>query len=444
MRELQEGKMKGTSGSESVSTKLQRIAELAKQSPTMVWTTLAHHINVELLHEAFRRTRKDGAPGVDGQTAADYAVKLGSNLQTLLERFKSGTYQAPPVRRAHIPKGDGRTTRPIGIPTFEDKVLQRAVAMVLAAIYEQDFLPCSYGFRPGRSAHGAIQAVWNATMKVHGGWVVEVDIKSFFDSVDHGHLRRMLDQRVRDGVIRRMIDKWLTAGVLEWGAVTHPDEGTPQGGVLSPLLANIYLHEVLDMWFERDVRPRLRGSATLVRYADDFVVVFTSEVDARQLMAELPERFGAFGLTLHPEKTRLLDFRRPPYGGPGPRGKSFEFLGFCMHWGKSLKRHWVVKQKTAASRFARALKRVLEWCRINRHKPVAEQHATLTLKLRGHYAYYGITGNADALARFCYAVERGWKKWLWRRSTRNGGWDLFDRIRERYPLPPARVVHSVY
>ena len=436
--------MKETSSSASVSTRLQRIAELASQAPGMVWTTLAHHIDIALLHEAYRRTRKDGAPGVDGKTGADYELNLGANLQALLGRFKSGTYHAPPVRRAHIPKGDGRTTRPIGIPTFEDKVLQRAVAMVLEAIYEQDFMPCSYGFRPGRSALGATQAVWDTTMKARGGWVLEVDIKSFFDTVDHGHLRAMLDQRVRDGVIRRMIDKWLAAGAWESGKVTYPDEGTPQGGVLSPLLANIYLHVVLDTWFEREVRPRLRGRATLIRYADDFVVVFTSEDDAHQVAAALPERFGEYGLTLHPDKTRLIDFRCPPLGGEAPHGKSFDFLGFRTYWGKSLKGNWVVKRKTASNRFARALKRVVEWCRDNRHWPVKQQHATLTLKLKGHYAYYGITGNGNALERFRYAVERSWKKWLWRRSSRTrGGWEAFDRIRERYPLPAVRVVHSV-
>jgi group II intron reverse transcriptase/maturase len=254
-----EGKMNETPGSENISTKLQRIAELARQRSGVALTTLAHHIDTEFLGEAYRRTRKDGAAGVDGQTAKEYAAQLKVNLAALLDRFKSGEYRAPPVRRVHIPKGDGRTTRPIGIPTFEDKVLQRAVTMVLEAVYEQEFLECSYGFRPGRSAHQALQSAWKGLMRMGGGWVLEIDIKSFFDTVDHGHLRSFLDQRVRDGVIRRMIDKWLKAGVLEDGRVSYPDEGTPQGGVLSPLLANVYLHEVLDKWFEKDVLPRMRG-----------------------------------------------------------------------------------------------------------------------------------------------------------------------------------------
>jgi group II intron reverse transcriptase/maturase len=265
--------MQGTPSPESVSTRLQRIAELARKTPELAFTTLAHHIDVELLHEAYRRTRKDGATGIDGQTATEYAANLEGNLQSLLNRFKSGTYRAPPVRRVYIPKADGRTLRPIGIPTFEDKVLQRAVTMVLEAIYEQDFLDCSYGFRPNRSAHQALEALWRGLMEMGGGVVIEVDIKSYFDTVEHRHIRSFLDKRVRDGVLRRAIDKWLKAGVFEEGSVHRADEGSPQGGVVSPLLSNIYLHEVLDTWFATDVVPRLRAKAFMVRYADDAVIV---------------------------------------------------------------------------------------------------------------------------------------------------------------------------
>jgi group II intron reverse transcriptase/maturase len=219
--------------------------------------------------EAYARTRKDGAAGVDGRTAKEYAKSLRENLRDLHERFKSGLYKAPPVRRVHIPKGSGSETRPIGIPTFEDKVLQRAVTMVLEAIYEEDFLDCSYGFRPGRSAHDALETIWKETTKLGGGWVLEVDISSFFDELDHKHLRSFLDKRVRDGVIRRTIGKWLKAGVMDSGTVRRSPAGTPQGGVISPLLANLYLHEVVDTWFENDVKPRLSGHAVLVRYADD-------------------------------------------------------------------------------------------------------------------------------------------------------------------------------
>ncbi len=403
--------------------------------------TLAHHIDVEFLHAAYQRTRKHGASGVDGTTAAIYGKELEPNLRDLLERFKSGTYFAPPVRRVHIPKGDG-DTRPIGIPTLEDKILQRAVAMVLTAVYEQDFLDCSYGFRPGRSAHDALEALWSGLMRVDGGWVLEVDIQRFFDSVDHRHLRGILEQRVRDGVVRRMIDKWLKAGVLEEGAISYPDAGTPQGGVISPLLANVYLHEVLDVWFEAEVRPRLRGRAVLVRYADDFVIAFEQETDARRVMEVLPKRFGRYGLTLHPEKTRLVEFPRP--GGNDRATGSFDLLGFTHFWERSRNGFWVVKRKTSRSRFGRAVKRITEWCRSNRHQPLLVQHQALGRKLLGHYGYFGIIGNSRALGRFKYEVQRIWRAWLSRRSSASRyhwRWKRFNEFLRRKPLPSPRVVH---
>jgi len=433
--------MQRTQSLDNVSTKLQRIAELARRAPPMAFQTLAHHIDVEFLHVAYQKTRKDGATGVDEQTAADYAVNLEGNLQSLLDRFKSGTYRAPPVRRVEIPKGDG-TMRLLGIPTFEDKVLQRAVAMVLNAVYEQDFLDCSYGYRPRRSAHQALQALRSAVMEMGGGWIIEFDIRSFFDRVDHGHLRAILEQRVRDGVIRRTIDKWLKAGVQSDGAIRYPDDGTPQGGVISPLLANVYLHEVLDGWFEREVRPRLAGVAHLIRYADDAVMVFAQEADAHRVMAVLAKRFAKYGLTLHPEKTRLLEFRKPPGDGNGPG--SFDLLGFTHYWGRSLKGNWVVQRKTSRSRFGRALQRVAEWCRRARHLPVREQHQLLAARVRGHYNYFGILGNSRALRRFLHEVERAWRKWLDRRSHRaRMTWERFKLLVRRYPLPKPRIVHSV-
>lgn len=439
-----EGKMSGTSSPEDISTRLQRIAELAKEAPEMVFTTLAHHIDMEFLHEAYRRTRKDGALGTDGQSAADYERDLEGNLRSLLDRFKSGIYRAPAVRRVHIPKGDGGKTRPIGVPSFEDKVLQRAVLMVLEAVYEQDFLDCSFGFRPGRSAHQALGRLWQGLMEVGGGWVLEVDIERYFDTLDHGHLRAFLDQRVRDGVVRRAIGKWLKAGVLEEGVVIHPETGTPQGGVISPLLANIYLHEVLDKWFEAVVRPRLSGRAFLVRYADDFVIVFSSEGDARRVMEVLPKRFDKYGLRLNAEKTRLIPFCRPR-GGQGERPGTFDLLGFTHYWGRSRKGSWVVKRKTAKARMNRALKRISQWCKCHRHLPVAEQHQGLVRKLRGHFSYYGITGNGRALWGYRHQVQRLWKKWLDRRSQRaRMPWERFNRLLKRYALPKALVVHSIY
>ncbi len=442
--------MPETPNSESVSTRQQRIAMLAKQSPQMAFTALNHYLDRDWLCEAFHRTRKDGAVGVDGQTWAEYAENLEGNLQSLLDRAKSGTYRAPPVRRVHIPKGTGNETRPIGIPTLEDKVLQRAVVMVLEAIYEQDFCDCSYGFRPGRSAHKALENLWTQTMQTGGGWILEVDIRKFFDTLDHGHLRAFLQRRVRDGVLLRLIGKWLNAGVLEDGCVSYPKSGSPQGGVVSPILANVFLHYVLDEWFAREVQPRLKGRAFLIRYADDFVIGFTHEEDARRVMEVLPKRFGKYGLTIHPEKTKLVPFRRPSYssspkGGPGgDRPGTFDLLGFTHYWSRSRKGNWVVKRKTAASRFTRALRTIAQWCRNNRHRPIDQQHEILSQKLRGHYAYYGITGNSVALNRFREEVRRVWRKWLVRRKRGNRPpWSWFTRLQERYHLPYAVAIHSV-
>jgi group II intron reverse transcriptase/maturase len=435
-----------TSSSRTISTKRRQIAKLANDAPNMVFTTLAHHIDIDWLREAHRLTRKGGARGVDGQTAAEYATNLEDNLQSLLDRAKSGTYRAPPVRRVHIPKGDGKQTRPIGIPTFEDKVLQRAVTMLLGAVYEQDFHDCSYGFRPARSAHQALESLRNSVMEMGGGWILEVDIRKFFDALDHEHLREILRRRVRDGVVLRLIGKWLNAGVLEDLELSYPGAGTPQGGVISPLLANIYLHEVLDEWFAREVAPRLKGRARLVRFADDFVFVFEREADARRVFEVLPKRFGRFGLTLHPDKTRLVEFQRPGKGdddGPGP--KSFDLLGFTHFWGRSRRGNWVVKKQTAKDRFSRALRRIRTWCRNNRHLPVKAQHRTLSRKLQGHYAYYGVTTNGRALKRFRWEAICVWHEWLSRRSNaarRKYTWEWMLRLCERFPFPPPRVVHS--
>ncbi len=438
--------MPGTPSPESISTKLERIATLARHRPALVLTSLAHHIDVAFLRDAYRRTRKDGAVGVDGQTAEAYAANLDENLQGLLARLKAGTYYAPPVRRVHIAKAEAGKTRPIGIPTFEDKILQRAVAMILEAIYEQDFLPCSYGFRPRRSAHQALEVLWEALTEMHGGWVLEVDIQGFFDTLDHGHLRTMLDQRVRDGVLRRVIDEWLKAGVLEEGRIRHPDTGTPQGGVISPLLANIYLHEVLDQWFETVVKPRLRGRAQLIRYADDVVILCSREDDARRVLAVLPKRFGKYGLTLHPEKTRLTAFLRPR--GPvarDTRPATFDLLGFTHYWGRSRRGYWVVKKQTARSRFRRAVMAAAQWCQRHRHWALVDQQRRLNAMLRGHYAYYGITGNSRRLAAYRFEVVRVWWKWLNRRSRRACmTWPRFSRVLAQYPLAPAVLPHSIY
>lgn len=433
--------MTETQGSQDVSTKLERIAKLAKGKPGISLLTLAHHIDVTWLREAYRRTRKDGARGVDGMSAEQYTEQLENNLAQLLDRAKSGSYRAPPVRRVHIPKGNG-DTRPIGIPTFEDKVLQRAVAMVIGEVYEQDFYDFSYGFRPGRSAHQALQAIQNTAWRMKGGWLVEVDIKKFFDTVEHAHLREILRQRIGDGVLLRLIGKWLNAGVLEGLVLSYPDEGTPQGGVISPLLANIYLHTVLDEWFVKEVRPALVRDAAMIRYADDFVVLFESKQDAERFLAVLPKRFGKYGLTLHPDKTRMVPFRRPDrVDGDDDGPETFDLLGFTHYWAVSRKGNWVVKQRTAKDRFSRALHRLREWCRWHRHDSLESQHLTLTRKLEGHYAYYGITSNFDRIAGFFEMARRIWRVALARRSNQRMPWRKMQKLLERFPLPAPRIVH---
>ena len=431
---------------EVISTKQEKIAKLARIEPKLTLKTLAHHIDVSWLHEAYRRTRKDGAVGVDGINSAEYEANLKENLEDLHERFKSGRYRAPAVRRVHIPKeGAGNKTRPIGIPTLEDKILQRAVAMVLEPVYEEDFLDCSYGFRPSRSPHQAVEALWQGIMNIGGGWIIDLDIQSFFDSVGRAELRSFLDQRVRDGVIRRVIGKWLNAGVMEEGVTWYPERGTPQGGVISPLLSNIFLHEVLDVWFHETVQPRMKGRSLIVRFADDAVLAFAREDDARRVLEVLPKRFGKYGLTLHPEKTRLVDFRRPRRDSKPTPGHSFDMLGFTHYWGKSRKGQWTVKRKTAKGRFSRALKRISRWCRVNRHQRVAEQRVALNQKLRGHYSYYGVTGNMRALSNFHRQVERLWRKWLSRRSREaHLHWEAFQRLLRHHPLLSPRVAHGVY
>jgi len=434
-----------------VSTKQERIAELAKQSPQMAFTSLAYLMDLDWLKEAYQRTRKDGAVGVDGVTAEEYERDLEGNLQRLLDHAKAGTYRAPPVRRVHIPKGGSTTeTRPLGIPTLEDKVLQRAVVMLLEPIYEQDFLDCSYGFRRGRSAHQALQSFRGQMMSYRGGWVLEVDIRKFFDHLDHGHLRAFLQHRVRDGVLLRLIGKWLKAGVMEDGSVSYPEAGTPQGGVVSPLLSNVFLHYVLDLWFEQEVKPRLSRRAFLIRYADDFVIGFCDERDAQRVMEVLSKRFDKYGLTLHPTKTKLVPFRprslktKERSGRDDDRPGTFDLLGFTHHWARSRGGYWVIKLKTAASRFNRAVRSIDLWCRDNRHISIGEQQQKLNEKLRGHYAYYGVTGNSEALSRFLRAAQRCWRKWLYRRSrTRSLNWARFRRVLQWKPLARVCTVHSV-
>jgi RNA-directed DNA polymerase len=437
------GNTEGALKPDSVSTKQRRIAELARTNSKMAFTSLNHHLDEEWLRYAYDLTRKDGAVGIDGQTAAEYEAHLEENLRGLLGRIKTGRYVAPPVRRAYIPKADG-TKRPLGIPTFEDKVAQRAIVLLLEPLYEQDFAPFSYGFRPGRSAHQALRNLRSFIMENGTRWVLDVDLRQYFDTIDHGHLRAFLAQRVADGVVRKMIDKWLKAGVLDEGQLRRNEMGTPQGGVISPLLANVFLHYVLDEWFTKEVGPRMKRRHALVRFCDDFVMAFEDYLDARRVLDVLGKRVGRFGLTLHPDKTRMIDFRflRPDGRHPATQGTTFDFLGFTHVWGKSRKGKNVVYQRTAKARYARAVRSVHDWCKRYRHRPLGEQHARIGRMMQGHYAYYGITGNSRRLRWYAHRVEVTWRMWLSRRTRGNPiRWDRFMQILEKHPLPRPRVVH---
>ena len=427
---------------ESVSTKQQRIAQVARTYREV--TTLAHHIDLNWMWEAYRRVKRRSAPGIDGLVLSDYEANLMENLKDLLARLKSGSYLAPPVRRAHIPKNE-HEKRPIGIPTVEDKIAQHAIVMLLEPIYELDFQPFSFGFRPGRSPHQALRHLRSQCFEQRVGWILDVDLRRYFDTIGHVKLREVLRQRVRDGVVLRLIDKWLKAGVLEDGQLSYSDEGTPQGGVISPLLSNVFLHEVLDDWYVGQWRNRLKGGSFVVRYADDFVVGFERKEDAEATLAALRERFNGYGLQLHPQKTRLIRFNRPRRrnGAAEPKPETFDFLGFTHYWGVSRRGNTVVKVKTSGKRFTRTLKNLSEWVRKHRHLPLRDQRQKLNEKLRGHDAYYGVIGNSERLSNLRYEVRRFWRKWLMRRDReRRMPWEKFDAMVRNHPLAPPRIVHS--
>lgn len=427
-----------------VSTKQDRIARIAANKKSESLMSIAHHVDLKWLYVAYLRTRKDGAVGIDGIDGKEYGENLRENLTSLLDRLKSGTYRAPAVKRVYIPKGTKGETRPLGIPTFEDKVLQRAIVMLLNPIFEQDFQECSFGFREGRSAHQALDYFWAKCMKMGGGWVIDLDIRRYFDTIDHKRLREVMRERVCDGVVTRIIDKWLKAGVMEDQQLTRAEEGTPQGGVISPLLSNVFLHHVIDVWFENEVRPRLKGKAFMVRYADDCLLFLKNKEDSERVMRVLPKRFAKWGLTIHPEKTNLVDFRNPDRWDNKDLRKSgtFSFLGFTHYWSKSRKGNYYVGRKTDKDRFTRSLKKVADWCRRYRHVKVKDQWMHLSRVLRGHYAYYGIYGNSKSIAAFGYLVRNVWKKWLSRRSRlRSLNWNQYKSLLNKYRLPPPRIHH---
>jgi len=428
-----------------ISPGLLRIAERAKQEPEGRFHSVAHLIDVPALERAYRRARGTAAVGVDGITKEEYGRELESNLEDLHLRMKEKRYRHQPIRRVQIPKGPGKT-RPLGISSFEDKLVQDAIREVLQAIYEQDFLECSYGFRPGRSAHDAVRTLNRIVHKEGVRWILEADVVSFFDSIDRTMLREMLGLRIIDGSMMRLIGKCLRVGVLDGEELSTPEAGTAQGSVLSPLLGNIYLHYVLDLWFERDVKPRLRGRATLIRYCDDFIIGFEREDDAKRVFEVLGKRFEPYGLKLHPEKTRLVPFRPPPRGQSGSKGTgTFDFLGFMFHWGLTRKGRWMMKCKTRRASLRRAIVSVYDWCRRYRHLPVRDQHAALCRRLQGHFNYFGVNGNSRSLQLVAYKAKRSWFKWLCRRSHRKRlNWERFTDLLDQFPLPWPRITVQIW
>jgi RNA-directed DNA polymerase len=428
-----------------MSPGLVKVVERAQREPEGRFHALAHRIDVPALKRAYRRQRANAAVGVDGVTKEHYGQNLEANLQDLHARLKAQRYRHQPIRRVHIPKAQGKT-RPIGISAFEDKVVQDAVREVLEAVYEQDFLDCSYGFRPGRSAHDAMRTLKRIVERDEVRWIVEADIVSFFDSLDRTELKKMLDVRVADGSLLRLIGKCLHVGVLDGEAFVEPELGTAQGSVLSPLLGNVYLHYVLDWWFATEVKPRLQGKATLIRYCDDFIIGFEREDDARRVIAVLGKRLGRFGLALHPDKTRLLPFGRPPQAQQSGKGPAtFDFVGFTCYWVRSHTGHWRMWCKTRRASLRRAKTSIYDWCRRHRHLSIEEQHAALSIRLRGHCNYFGVSGNLRSLLRLVEATKRAWYKWLGRRSQRKRlNWERFSNLLRQFPLPRPRIKVQIW
>ena len=428
-----------------MSTQIDRISELAKEDAKRQFYSIGHMITPESLYAAFRGLRKKASAGVDGVTYEEYERDVARNIQTLHERLKNGKYQAQPLRRVYIPKENGKQ-RPISIPALEDKIVQKGMVEILHAIYEQDFLDCSYGFRPGRGQHQALDEVGRVICTRPTGWVLEIDVTAYFDSIVREQLMEMIEKRVRDRSVLRLIRKWIQVGVIEEGRLLVSETGTGQGQTISPLLANIYLHYVLDEWFENEVKPRLRGAAHEIRFADDAVLCFQYKEDAERVMEVLPKRFTKYGLTIHPEKTRLLEFGRYAEEKAKRQGKkpaTFDFLGYTHVCARSRRGKFTVHVRTTKKRFRRGLTAIAEWCQENRHMPVEEQQKTLNAKLRGHYQYYGRPTNYQSLWRFFREVRHIWQKGLSRRTRGNGmTWEKYAAILRKHPLLLPRIQHS--
>jgi group II intron reverse transcriptase/maturase len=432
--------MKATTMADIMSPKLLEVRERAKRDPHKRFMSLAHLIDEAALRRAYDGIRKNAAVGVDGNTKEQYGEDLDVKLRELHQRLRSKAWRHQTIRRVHIPKEQGKT-RPIGISSIEDKIVQEAVREVLETVYEPVFLDVSFGFRTGRSAHDALRTLRQPLYQGNVNWVLEADIVSFFDSIDRKMLMEMLRERVADGSLLRLVGKCLRVGVLDGTEYSEPDVGTVQGSSLSPLLGNVYLHHVLDLWFERAVRPRMRGKAYLIRYADDLVIGFEREDDAKRVMAVLGRRFERFGLRLHPDKTRLIPFARPQSGQASGKGPAtFDFLGFTLYWGRTRRGRWVPAFKTRSARLRRAITAVADWCRSHRHLPVKQQHTALVRRISGHYNYFGVNGNSRSLGKLLFHAERAWHKWLGRRSQRaHMNWERFEDLLRDFPLPRPTI-----
>lgn len=425
-----------------MSTELERIAFRAQAEPKVRFTALAHHLTVGFLRETWQGLNKRGAAGSDGVSMGEYAEHLDENLARLVERLKAHNYQAPPVRRTYIPKpGNPEKRRPLGVPTVEDRLLQAAVSRLLTPIYEATFRECSYGFRPGRTAHQAIGAVRETVIKGEAHWVAEADIEGFFNHLDHAWLMRMLEVRIGDPWILRLIRKWLTAGILEEGHETTPTEGTPQGGPLSPLLANVYLHYALDLWFVFTIRPRFRGRARLIRFADDFIALFELEADARDFAQMLPERLAKFGLSLAEEKTTLIPFGRAHWKREKSHPHHFDFLGFRHHLGTTRHGQMTVVRQPRPKSVTKFLAGIKEWLWAHLHDRPTEQQKVLTQKLRGFYQYFSLWHTVHKLNVVCREVRRLWL-WALRRRSQRGRltWEAWER-KSWFALPQPRLLH---
>lgn len=432
-----------------METKLARIAQIARERPKEQFTSLVHLLNVEMLWKCHQELSGNKVSGIDEMTKAKYEENLAENLEKLHQSLKMMTYKPQAVRRVYIPKPGSSMKRPLGIPSYEDKIVQLAVSKILTAIYEQDFMSCSYGFRPGRSAHDALRELNSIIMTRKTNWVVDADIAGFFDHVDHQWMMRCLEVRIKDSKLLRIIVRMLKAGIMEEGEFKASPEGTPQGGVASPILANIYLHYVLDLWFEKIVKKQLRGSTHMVRYADDFVCCFQYESEARAFYRLLTKRLAKFNLNIALDKSKIIEFGLFASRNVKKQGRNkpetFDFLGFTHYCGQSRNGKFRLKRKTSRKKYKSALYRMKQWLKANRTIPVTQLLKEIRPRLIGHYRYYGITDNGLMLSHYWYEVSRLILKWLNRRSQRNSyTWEKYLLLVRANPLPAPKIYVSIF